>query len=247
MYESYRFLESRGADVEALDATEAKTRFPQFVFDAHETCLYDPWAGYLESGQSLLFMSQMASGLGVQLALDTPVTAIDETTNGVRIQAAVPHDFDLAVVATGVWLGRLVPALTAHVQVSQQQMVFIEVDPDLDRDGTPEFAQRAAEFLRRRIPEMAAGRITGGRSCLYASTPDDHFFIDRAPGSSRVFVAGGGSGHGFKFGGAIGEIVADAVEDRDNPLGAVFRIGNRLAQAEHDRPYRGFATPRADS
>ena len=110
---------------------------------------------------------------------------------------------------------------------------------------TPEFTDRALDFLRRRIPEMARGRLVGGRSCLYANTPDDHFFIDRAPGAGRVFVAGGGSGHGFKFGGAIGELAADAVEDRVNPLGQMFRIGDRLSQADRDPAVRGFATPSA--
>jgi len=54
------------------------------------------------------------------------------------------------------------------------------------------------------------------------------------------------SGHGFKFGGAIGEIVADAVEDRENPLAGLFRIGDRLLQASKREPgYRGFAAPTA--
>ena len=102
------------------------------------------------------------------------------------------------------------------------------VDPDLDRSGTPEFEERALAFLERRIPDLARGRVVGGRSCLYAATPDDHFIVDWAPGSSRVLVAGGGSGHGFKFGGGIGPVIADAVEDAHNPLGDRFRIGNRF-------------------
>ena len=236
-------------------------------------------------------MADMASERGVRLAPNTPVSAVDETANGVRVHTeSGGRVFDAAVVAAGVWLGRLVPSLAAHVRVSHQQMVFVEVDaperfahgafpiftfdPDqggwygfpllregflkiaeerigpevdanIDRAGTPDFADRAVDFLRRRIPEMARGRLVGSRSCLYASTPDDHFFIDRVPGADRVFVAGGGSGHGFKFGGAIGELAADAVEDRANPLGELFRIGNRLAQAGRDPAVRGFAAPSA--
>ena len=291
MYESWQFLRRRGIDVELLDAAEAGSRFPQFAFDGGETCVYDPWAGYLESGRAVRFMADMASELGVRLAQNTPVIAVDETADGVRVQAeSGGREFDAAVVATGVWLGRLVPSLAAHVRLSHQQMVFVEVDAperfahgafpmftfdpdqggfygfpllregylkiaeerigpevdaDLDRAVTPEFTDRALDFLRRRIPEMARGRLVGGRSCLYANTPDDHFFIDRAPGADRVFVAGGGSGHGFKFGGAIGELAADAVEDRDNPLGQMFRIGNRLSKAALDPAVRGFATPTA--
>ena len=119
------------------------------------------------------------------------------------------------------------------------------VDPDLDRSGTPAFEERALAFLERRIPDLARGRIVGGRSCLYAATPDDHFIVDWTPGSSRVLVAGGGSGHGFKFGGGIGPVIADAVEDTHNPLGDRFRIGSRFDLPNGGGPQsdRGYARP----
>ena len=120
------------------------------------------------------------------------------------------------------------------------------MDPDLDRQGTREFVEQTMEFLRQRIPEMAAGRVVAARSCLYTNTPDDHFVIDWAPGSSRILAAGGGSGHGFKFGGSIGEVIADAVEEKRNPLGDLFRIGDRFTsgpEATLDDKTRGFAMP----
>ena len=43
-----------------------------------------------------------------------------------------------------------------------------------------------------------------------------------------MLIAGCGCGHGFKFGGAIGPVIADALEDRENHLGELFRIGNRF-------------------
>ncbi len=119
------------------------------------------------------------------------------------------------------------------------------VDPDMDRSGTDEFAEQAMAFLERRIPDLARGRIVGGQSCLYTATPDDHFIVDWVPGSSRVLVAGGGSGHGFKFGGSIGPVIADAVEDTHNHLGDRFRIGSRfdLPRAGESQRSRGFARP----
>lgn len=120
------------------------------------------------------------------------------------------------------------------------------VDPNIDRTGTKEFAEQALAFLRDRIPEMAHGTVVEGRSCLYTVTPDDHFMIDRVPGRERVFVAGGGSGHGFKFGGSIGPVIADVVEDTHNPLGDRFKIGHRFDSTAQPRPEhsRGFAKPR---
>ena len=66
----------------------------------------------------------------------------------------------------------------------------------------------------------------GGRSCLYTNTPDNGFVVDWI--SERILVAGCGSGHGFKFGGSIGPVVADALEDKHNPLGDALRIGRRF-------------------
>jgi glycine/D-amino acid oxidase-like deaminating enzyme len=103
------------------------------------------------------------------------------------------------------------------------------VDPDTHRDASSEFEARARAFVERRMPGLARGRLVGSRSCLYENTPDGHFLIDWAAGSGRVLIAGGGSGHGFKFGGALGPVIADALEEKENPLGRPFRVGRRFA------------------
>jgi len=102
------------------------------------------------------------------------------------------------------------------------------VHPDAERIITPEFVERAKAFVADRMPELARGRFVGGRSCLYTRTPDGDFVIDFLPGSERILVAGGGSGHGFKFGGSIGPVIADALEEKDHSLGGLFRIGDRF-------------------
>jgi len=53
--------------------------------------------------------------------------------------------------------------------------------------------------------------------CQYEATPDSHFIIDRHPRAQNVWMAGGGSGHGFKMGPVIGEIVASAVLGESSP------------------------------
>ncbi|MDJ0439737.1 FAD-dependent oxidoreductase [Rhodococcus qingshengii] len=60
-------------------------------------------------------------------------------------------------------------------------------------------------------------------TCLYTSTPDSNFVIDRV---GAVTVAAGFSGHGFKFGPALGELVADLV-DGTTLAPEVFRLGER--------------------
>jgi glycine/D-amino acid oxidase-like deaminating enzyme len=49
------------------------------------------------------------------------------------------------------------------------------------------------------------------RVCSYERSPDGHFILDRHPAAGNVWLAGGGSGHGFKHGPAVGERLARLV------------------------------------
>jgi sarcosine oxidase len=67
------------------------------------------------------------------------------------------------------------------------------------------------EPVRRALDNLlpgAAGRYLGGKACMYALTPDEHFVVTIHPNDERIVVAGGFSGHGFKFAPVIGEIVS---------------------------------------
>ncbi len=81
---------------------------------------------------------------------------------------------------------------------------------DLSRDG--EASARA--FLARRFPALANAPFLGGEVCQYEASPDSHFIVDRHPRASNVWLVGGGSGHGFKMGPALGEAVAGAVQGK---------------------------------
>ncbi|AJY73658.1 methyltryptophan oxidase [Paenibacillus beijingensis] len=59
---------------------------------------------------------------------------------------------------------------------------------------------------------QAAGKLLRGAVCKYELTPDESFIIDRHPEHPGVLLAGGFSGHGFKFASAVGEILADLAE-----------------------------------
>ncbi|HKQ49064.1 MAG TPA: N-methyl-L-tryptophan oxidase [Phycisphaerae bacterium] len=67
-------------------------------------------------------------------------------------------------------------------------------------------------YLLRHLPE-ADGKLLDAKVCLYTNTPDDHFIIDRHPRHENVSVAGGFSGHGFKFSGLVGRVLSDLIVD----------------------------------
>ncbi len=115
-----------------------------------------------------------------------------------------------------------------YVKIAEDSKVEC-AEPEADRQPSPGFFDQARAFVAQRLPALEEARLVGGRACLYTNTPDDHFVIDWAPAARGILIAGCGSGHGFKFGGSIGPVIADALEDRQNPLGDLFRLGPRFA------------------
>lgn len=85
-----------------------------------------------------------------------------------------------------------------------------QVDPDARVGVDPALLDRLVDYVRHWIPGVDA-RSAAVLSCLYSTTPDHDFVIDRV---ERVTVAGGFSGHGFKFGPALGDLIADLVLDQ---------------------------------
>jgi glycine/D-amino acid oxidase-like deaminating enzyme len=93
-----------------------------------------------------------------------------------------------------------------------------EIDPDtLERLPEPASEPRIRSYLARRFPALADAPLAGVRVCQYELTPDSHFLFDRHPERDGWWLLGGGSGHGFKHGPALGEYVADCVEGRRHP------------------------------
>jgi glycine/D-amino acid oxidase-like deaminating enzyme len=72
-------------------------------------------------------------------------------------------------------------------------------------------------FVKRRFPALGDAPLVGAEVCQYENSPDGHFIIDRRPAMPDVWIAGGGSGHGFKMGQALGELLARAVRDDESP------------------------------
>ena len=100
-----------------------------------------------------------------------------------------------------------------------------------NRDATPAGVEAARVFLARRFPALTRAPLLGAEVCQYEATPDSHFIIDRHPAAANVWIAGGGSGHGFKMGPAIGERLASHVltDSPPDPQFALARLSSTPA------------------
>ena len=91
-------------------------------------------------------------------------------------------------------------------------------DPDSgSRLPTPEGISKARQYLAERFPASADAPVVETRVCQYENTSNGDFLLDRHPALQNVWLAGGGSGHGFKHGPAVGAYLASQILDGGPP------------------------------
>lgn len=91
------------------------------------------------------------------------------------------------------------------------------------RIPSPEAIQQARDYLALRFPALKDAPLLESRVCQYENSPDHDFIVDRHPHADNAWLVGGGSGHGFKHGPALGEMVAKLVLNNETP-NSVFRL-----------------------
>jgi sarcosine oxidase len=102
-----------------------------------------------------------------------------------------------------------------------------EVDPDSEAGLHEERLGQLHRFVAERLACLDPTSL-GAETCLYATTPDDNFVIDRA---GPVVIGAGFGGHGYKFASITGSLLADAVEGKPNPYVARFGRARLLPEA----------------
>lgn len=92
------------------------------------------------------------------------------------------------------------------------------VDPDTQsRMPTAAEAEVVRNYVASRFPGMGNAPVLETRVCQYENTSNGDFLIDRHPLFENVWFAGGGSGHGFKHGPAVGEYLSRRILDGVEP------------------------------
>ncbi len=92
------------------------------------------------------------------------------------------------------------------------------VDPTtMERKISEEGLAAVRAYLKTRFPRLARAPLVESRVCQYENASDQNLILDRHPEAENVWIVGGGSGHGFKHGPVVGEMVSDAVLETKEP------------------------------
>lgn len=93
-----------------------------------------------------------------------------------------------------------------------------EFDPDNGERVVSQTGLNAArEYLAQRVPALADAPVLETRVCQYENTSNGDFLIDRHPEFEKIWIVGGGSGHGFKHGPVVGEYATAMISGTGTP------------------------------
>lgn len=109
------------------------------------------------------------------------------------------------------------------------------VDPDTaERSPTPSMLADVRSFMSRRFPALAAAPLNEARVCQYENSANGDFLIDRHPAAENVFLVGGGSGHGFKHGPAVGRYAAALLAGNLDRIEPRFSLASKSEKQARD-------------
>jgi sarcosine oxidase len=254
--QSRESLARLGVRHEWLAPADAGSLFPSLYAEDLAGVLFEPDAGALHARRATQLLVEDAERLGARVETarvrpeDDPAADVVIWACGAWLPQLFPREVELTLSrrdvfffgGDGAWRGA--PGFCeydgpfyGHGEIGG---LGVKVAPDtpggpLDPDSTDRIPleQRAAEaraYAAHRFPSLASAPIVGGRVCQYVLTGDTHFLVARHPEQSSWWILGGGSGHGFKHGPALGDYVADCVEGTREPE-SFHALGPRTGNA----------------
>jgi sarcosine oxidase len=223
-------LDAAGAEYELVDAETARRRWPVGVPDGW-TALFQPEAGIVRADLAHRAFVERAVARGAELRERTRVDSLDDVGAEVVVLTAGPWVTrffpDLPVHTTRETVAyfrreggplpsvvQLDPVTRGHALYSLHDHVHglkagahhagAQVGPDDEGGPDPALVDRVSEWVARTYPD-ADPEPVAAESCMYTTTPDEHFILERR---GRIVIGSPCSGHGFKFAPAIGNRLA---------------------------------------
>jgi len=244
---SLPLVEEAGLAVAEIGLDEARGRYPQIGFEGIERVFFEETAGYLMARRACRAVAEAAGGFrkgmvsiqedrvlvdGFPLEADIYVFACGPWLDQVRPTRQEIFFFG----APAGW-----PDLPVWIESGERFFYGIPgndhrgfkvaddtrgepFDPTWgERTPSPEALERVRRHLALRFPGLSNAPLLESRVCQYENSPDGHLIIDRHPRLPNAWIVGGGSGHGFKLGPAVGEHAAALVLGEAEPL-PLFRL-----------------------
>jgi sarcosine oxidase len=241
--ESERVLRGEGIPVERLSVDDGERFFPSFDAGGLEFLLWEPDAGVLRAGDATKATTEAAVRSGVRLVSERaepggPAADAVVWACGPWLAKIFPDVVSLRVTRQNLFYvdggpGWQAPKVPAWVEYDRAIYGVGDLgggfklapdfegppfDPDSDdRETDPENEQLARTYAGERFPALSDAPLVGSKVCPYSLTPDTNFLLAPHPELEGNWLFGGGSGHGFKHGPALGEYAARVISGKEDP------------------------------
>jgi monomeric sarcosine oxidase len=111
----------------------------------------------------------------------------------------------------------------------------------IDPDDISPIEERVIAQIKKKVynllPDLRYATLAHIDACMYDVSPDENFILDRHPQDPRIVFATGLSGHGFKFGLVLGELLSSLVREAPPPVSMErFQLA-RLNQYSHQAAF----------
>jgi len=93
------------------------------------------------------------------------------------------------------------------------------INPDDILPPDEQVVAHVSKKLRSLLPALHNANLVQVDSCVYDVSPDEGFILDRIPHDPRIVFATGLTGHGFKFGPLLGELLSSMICETPLPVG----------------------------
>lgn len=200
----------RVVGVETVDGSEVFADLTVVAAGAWSGALVDLRGRAEARGQVLAYVSiseeerEILKDMPVILNLSTGMFAIPPTADTAK------HS------GTGGWavkVARHAYGYANPTRVAPESEEIVTSLPAERFEPIPEEGKLACrEFLREVIPWLGEREWSSTRICWYTDTPTGNFLIDYHLEREGLFLATGGSGHGFKFLPVLGDKVVAAID-----------------------------------
>jgi len=240
-------LEKCGVAFDRLAPAELARRFPQFRFREERMGLFEPESGVLLARRAVEAVVAQAVREGVEYREETFAGQDGQTIVyacgpwlpkifpdllGGRIRATRQEVFFFGTPAGDRSFAP--PQMPAWADITDEHSAYSvpelenrgfkigfdrhgpEFDPDTG-DRVVQGLEAARAFLAERFPGLTGAPLVESRVCQYENTSTGDFLIDRHPDLENVWLVGGGSGHGFKHGPAVGEHLCGLIDGKISP------------------------------
>lgn len=127
---SVRSLEELGIGYREVPLDAVPGRYPMVNMTGLQRVVETEGAGMLFPAAIVTAVVAMLPSLGVRLAANCPVDAVDADAS-IVLAGGETHRGDAVVVAAGAWVDRLVPSLRGVAVPSRQAVVYLAPPPDL--------------------------------------------------------------------------------------------------------------------